>query len=195
MRRIAAVAIDAEKTRRGAKLLVAALAYRTSATTDPGIDQPLVTNLDAARLGADRDHLADILVAHGERQLHAAILQTEYLSAAEIVKTFPDMQVAMTDAGRQHLEQHLAAGRFGVDPLGELHWLAATADLETAHRTPSRLFIFAVAGHFPDMAREPYPVPRVTANSDDLFRGRNMPENWSPPPPLPALTNIFARSG
>jgi hypothetical protein len=74
MRGIATVAIDAEETRRGAELLVAALAHHAGAATDPRIDQPLVADLDAARPGADRDHFADILMPHRKRQLHAAIL-------------------------------------------------------------------------------------------------------------------------
>src|ERR1700690_1287160 len=155
MRGIAAVAIDAEKTRRGAELFVAALAHHAGAATDPRIDQPLVAELDAARPGADRDYLADILVPHGEWQLHASILQAENLSAAEFVEAFPDMQVAMTDTGRQNLQQHLAAGRLGVDPLGELHRLAAAADLETTHLRFSPALFFMAAGLLAAMDREP----------------------------------------
>src|ERR1019366_7156050 len=49
----------------------------------------------------------------------------------------------MADAGRQNLQQHLAAGRLGVDRL------AATADLETAHfRFSHALFLWP-----PDFSR------------------------------------------
>ena len=35
--------------------------------------QPAVADLDALGVGADGDDFADILMTHGQRQLHAAI--------------------------------------------------------------------------------------------------------------------------
>ena len=38
----------------------------------------------------------------------------QHLAAAEIVEAVPDVQVGMADAGRQNLQQHLAAGRLAA---------------------------------------------------------------------------------
>ncbi len=70
---VAAGAEHAEASRRAAELLVAALADRAFAAAHPGMRQPPVPDLDAARLRPDRHDLADALVSHGQRQLDAAV--------------------------------------------------------------------------------------------------------------------------
>src|SRR5450631_1373900 len=101
------------------------------------------------------------------------------------------MQVAVTNTGRQNLQKHLAAGRLGVDPLGELHRLAATADLETAH------FRFSPALFYGRRTSRSHGQGTINAvaRHDDLIRNCKMPKNWSPPPPMRGLANIFAESG
>ena len=76
--------------------------------------QPAVADLDALRLRPDRHHLADVLVAERHRQLHAAVVQAQALAAAEIEIAVGQMQIAVADAGRQHLQQDLGAGRLAA---------------------------------------------------------------------------------
>ena len=95
--------------------------------------RPPVADPDALRLRLDRHHLADALVPHGERQLDAALRDGEPLAAAEVEIAVRNVQVAVTDAGGQHLHQHLGAGRRGGRLLGELQRRAALADLEASH--------------------------------------------------------------
>src|SRR5262249_25395734 len=101
----------AEEARLEAQLLVAAPAPLAPAAADPRIGQAPVADLDVAHVRPDRDDLANRFVAHGERQCQAAIGQLELLAAAEVVDAFPDMQVAVTHACREHAQQNLAAGR------------------------------------------------------------------------------------
>src|SRR6185312_10234667 len=108
---IAARPLHAEKARRHAELLLAAATGGAGAAADPRMDQPLVAFLDAGRLGAERRHFTDDLVAHGERRDEAAVLDGQLLAAAQIVPAFPDVQVAVADAGRLRAQQHLAALR------------------------------------------------------------------------------------
>ena len=84
--------------------------------------------------GPDRHHLADVLVAERHRQLHAAIGEAHALAAAEIEIAVGEMQVAVADAGGQHLQQHLGAGRLGRRAARcSCSGCAAVADLEAAH--------------------------------------------------------------
>jgi hypothetical protein len=93
-------------------------------------------DFDSLGLRSDCDHLADVLVAERHRQLHAAVFQAHALAAAEIEIAVGQMQVAVADAGGQHLEQHLGAGRLRRRIFVALKRLAAGADLEAAHDTP-----------------------------------------------------------
>ena len=87
--------------------------WQTAHSPQPiqGCDQHAVADLDALGVGPDRDHLADILVAERHRQLHAAVVQAQLLAAAEIEIAVGQMQIAVADAGGQHLQQHLGARR------------------------------------------------------------------------------------
>ncbi len=133
---VAAIAEDAEEARTEAQLLLAALANRAGAAAEPGKDQALVADLGAARLRAQGDDLADRLVPHGQRQLDAALGQLEFLAAAEVVMAFPDMDVAVADAGGENAQQHLAAARLRRRPLEELKGRAALGDIVAFHDGP-----------------------------------------------------------
>jgi hypothetical protein len=78
------------------------------------MDEPAVADLDARGVGTNGDDFADILVAHGQRQFHAAIAELEPLAAAQIVIAFPDVQIAVTDTGGDDLEQDSVPAGFGV---------------------------------------------------------------------------------
>ena len=130
---IAAVGKHAEAAHGAAQILVAAQADRAGAATDPWVGKQHVAYLDALGVGPDRHHFADVLVAERHRQLHAAVLQAHALAAAEIEIAVGKMQVAVADAGGEHLQQDLRAGRLRRRRLVALERLAADADLEHAH--------------------------------------------------------------
>ena len=117
-----------------AHLFFAGPADGAFAAAEPGMHQPAVADLHALGVRADRDHFADIFVAHGQRELHAAIGQLQPLATAQVVITLPDMQIAMTNAGRQDLQQDLAAGRLRRRAFHELQRRAAFADVKAFHR-------------------------------------------------------------
>ena len=73
--------------RRGNRVCRAALRRAgtpAGAAADPRIGQAPVADRNIAGVRAERHHLADRLVAHGERQGHAAVGELELLAAAEI---------------------------------------------------------------------------------------------------------------
>src|SRR5690606_31632436 len=125
---------------------LAALAGTAGAATDPGMNEPAVSGLDAFRIGTDRHHLADILMPERHRPLHAAILPTEALAAAEIEPAIRQVEIAMADAGGQHLEQHFGALGLRRRLLIELQRLAADAYLEHTHVVSLPRFILVSAG-------------------------------------------------
>ena len=133
VRRVAALREHADILRLEAEILVAALAHLAFAAAHPRIDQPHVADLHVLRVRPDRDHLADVLVAHGERQLDAAVGEHQLLAAADLVIAVPDVQVGVAHAGREHLQQHLRAGRLRRLGLVHLQRRAALADLKAAH--------------------------------------------------------------
>src|SRR4051794_4246771 len=53
---------------------------------------------------------------------------------AEIVAAFPDVEVAVADAGRFHLEQHLGARRLRRRMIDLFQRRVELGDLETLHR-------------------------------------------------------------
>src|SRR5688572_27089582 len=95
VRGIAARAVDSDTAWFGAEVFIASPADDALAATHPGIDQPHIADADALCVGADCDDFADILMAHGERQLDAAIEQFQLLAAADVVIAVPDVQVGM----------------------------------------------------------------------------------------------------
>ncbi len=106
---VAAGLVHAEEARLQAELLLAAPADHALAAADPGMHQAAVAGLDALGLGPGGHHLADDLVAHGEGRHHAAVLDQQLLAAAHVVLAFPDMDVAVADAGGERAHQHLGA--------------------------------------------------------------------------------------
>src|SRR6185369_669716 len=130
---IAAVREDTETAHGAAEIFFAALAQPAGAAADPGMRKPLVADLDALDVRADRHHLADILVTESDRQFHAAIGKAELFAAAEIEPPFREMNVAVADARRQNLQQDLAAVRLRGWLFVQLQRLAANADLEHTH--------------------------------------------------------------
>jgi hypothetical protein len=103
--------VTPEHASGAAEIFVATPADRAGAAADPGVRQPAVADFRTLSLRPDRHHLADILVAERDRQLHAAIFQAHPLAATEIEIAVGQMQVAVADAGCQNFEQHLTALR------------------------------------------------------------------------------------
>src|ERR1700683_84980 len=132
---VAAGTENADAERRAAQLLAAALADFALSAPQPGMHKPAVANLDAGRVRADGDNLADILVPHGQRQLHAAVAEFELLAAAQVVIAVPNMQVAVADAGRDHLEQDLTSRRLRGRPFHQPQRRAALTNVVAFHRT------------------------------------------------------------
>src|SRR5437867_768100 len=98
--RIAAVAIDAERARLRAQMLVAGNANRALAAADPRKHQAHLAGPDTLGVRPGGDHFADGLVAHGQREGNAAVLERHALAVTEIVAALPDVQVAVADARR-----------------------------------------------------------------------------------------------
>ena len=90
------------------------------------------------RVGAELGDAADDLVAHGERQHDAAILQRHLLAAAEVVVALPDVQVGVADAAMRHLDQHLGAFRLRRRQFELLQRLAILDHGPGAHDSVSR---------------------------------------------------------
>src|SRR5579872_2734496 len=133
---IAAVSVDAEAIRLDAKVLVAPLAHGALATTDPGINEIGLADRDPFGLRSDRDDTAGCLMAHGQRQVDAAVLERQTLAVAEIVAAFPDMKIAVANARGDHFEQHLGALRRRRGRLSLDERLAESGDLVAFHAAP-----------------------------------------------------------
>ena len=84
-------------------------------------------------LGAQLDDAADDLVAHGQRQDDAAIVQRHLLAAADVVIALPDVQVGVADAAMGDLEQDLGALRFRRRQFDFLKRLSVFDDGPCAH--------------------------------------------------------------
>src|SRR5690606_11811545 len=136
----AAAAMDADAARLEAEIFLAAPADGALAAAHPWVDEADVANADAFRFGSDGDHLADILVAHGQRQLDAAFEQHQPLATADVVIAVPDVQVGMADAGRQHLEDDFCAFRGRRLALHALERSAAVTDVEAEHEDLPTVF-------------------------------------------------------
>ena len=128
-----AAAVDAHAAGLHAEVLLAAPADDAIAAAHPRMDQAHVADADALGFGADGDHLADILVAHGERQFHAAILQLQLLAAADVVIAVPDVEIGMADASRHHAQDDICSFRSGRIPLHALQRRSALADIVAEH--------------------------------------------------------------
>ena len=130
---IAAMAMHAEKARGRTEILVAGQADRAFAAADPGVDQPDIADRDSGGVGPQGHDLADRLMAHGERQPDAAVLERQALAGAQIVAALPDMQIAVADSGRAHLEQHLGPGGRDRRIIMGRQWLTEFLDLVAPH--------------------------------------------------------------
>ncbi len=109
---IAAVLIHAQAARRDAAHIVFfSKAFFAFAAAKPGEDDPQVADLDARGVGTKLDHPADNFMSHRQRQNHATIDQRHHLATAEVIVTFPDMQVGVADAAMRDLKQDLGARR------------------------------------------------------------------------------------
>ena len=86
-------AMDAHAAGLCAEILLAPPAHHAFAASHPRRDQPHIANACPLRLGAGCNNLADILVSHRQRQLHATILKPELLPASDIVVAVPDVEV------------------------------------------------------------------------------------------------------
>src|SRR5579863_6639164 len=131
MVRVTAGAEHTDAERRTAELLIATPAYRAFPTAEPRMHQPPVADLDAFGIRTDRNDFADILVAHGQGQFHPPVSELQPLPAADIVKAFPDMQIAVADTGRHDFEQDLGAGRLGGGPLHQAQRRSTLANIIT----------------------------------------------------------------
>src|SRR5262249_61918515 len=108
-------------------------AHLAFAAADPRKHQAALADIDLLGVGTERRHLADGFVPHGQRQGHAAVGQLKLLAAAEIVDAFPEMQVAVADAGRDHPPQDLGTDRLRRRLLAPLQRGTALADVEALH--------------------------------------------------------------
>src|SRR5262249_28663306 len=133
---IAAVRKYAEAFHGAAEILLAAPARPATAAAYPRIRQHARADAHALGVWSGRHHLADILMAERDRQLHAAVGETKALAAAETEPAIGEMQVAVADARREHFEHHLAASRVWGRLLLGLQRLAADAELKHAHGSP-----------------------------------------------------------
>lgn len=106
---VAAVREHAKALHRAAQILFAAPARAAAAAADPRMRKHARSHLDAFGFRPDRYDLADILMPERKRQLHATFGQTQAFAAAEIEIAICQMQIAMADARREHLEQYLRA--------------------------------------------------------------------------------------
>src|SRR5260370_231641 len=118
-----------------APALSAASRFLGSMSATPAPNPPIALSR-ARRLRPERRHLADDLVAHGERRDEPAILDRELLAAAEIVPAFPDVQVAVADAGGKRAQQHLGPVRLGGGFLGLAQRRAEIDDVVAPHGDP-----------------------------------------------------------
>ena len=133
MGRITALGEHADILRLEAEVFVAALAHLALAAAHPRIDEAHVTDLDTVGVRAERHHLADVFVPHGERQLDAAVGEHQLLAAPDLVIAVPDVQVGVAHPGREHLQQHLRALGLRGLALVHLQRRAAFAHLKTTH--------------------------------------------------------------
>jgi hypothetical protein len=133
MAAIAAGGPGAERARGQTEQLVTPLADRARAAADPRVDGVALADLDTLRSRPRRHHLAGNLVAHGEGQLHAALLQGHLVAPAEIEVAVPDVHVAVTDPGGFDAHEDLLAGGLRRRVLTQLQRLAPLDDLHGAH--------------------------------------------------------------
>ena len=131
----AAATMDADAARLHAEVLVAAATYDTLPASHPRVDQSDVANRYALRIRPDGDNLADVFVAHGQRQLDAAIQQLQLLAATDVVIAVPDVEVGVADARRDDAQHDLRARRLRRFALHALQRRTALADIVAEHES------------------------------------------------------------
>src|SRR5579872_3719817 len=119
----------------------AVVAVPTVAAADPGIDHRFVTNFGAFAIGSDRRDFAHYLMAHGARRIHG-LGGRIFVAAAHVEEAFPEMHVAVADAGCGDAHQHLGTLRRRIGLFDPLQRLAELDDLVALH---GRLPNYAVA--------------------------------------------------
>ncbi len=106
----AAVAVDAERARRVAQVLVAGDAQRALAAADPREDDAAVADGDTLGVGADGHHRAGDLMAERARRLQRA-RHVELGVAAEVEVAIVQVHVAVANAAGRHAHDDFAALR------------------------------------------------------------------------------------
>ena len=108
MARISAIADDPQRI-HGRAIIIAFLATGlTASAANPRVDQPCRTYLDITSFRPSRDHLAQDLMPHRHRELHAPIRHPELFAVAKVEIAVLDMYVRMTDPAAPNAEQNLA---------------------------------------------------------------------------------------
>ncbi len=165
--REAAVAIHAQRARRAAKMLVAAGACAARTAADPREHDPAIADRNTARIWAERDHLADDLVAEDAGRGDAA-REFDATTVAEIEKAVREVDVAVADAACLGPQQHLPAGRGRRRGAGRHQWHAERLESKAAH---GGVFAPLVVGPPARMVKWPVAPARVTPAAGVFTRG------------------------
>ena len=137
---IAAGLVHAHGFARQAQVLIATLADLALAAAVPREDHVFFAHFHALGVGAHGHHGASNLVAHGQRQLHAARCHRQLFSIAQVVLAMPDMQVGVADAGGIDAHQHLVASGRGGFALGAHQGFTKTGHFIADHCVSYRLY-------------------------------------------------------
>ena len=173
MRRESAAAMDAHAARFHAEVFLATPADNALPTTHPGMHQTNVADIDAFCIRPDGDNLADIFVAHRQRQLYPAILQLKLLPTADVVVAVPYVQVGVAYTGSDHAQYDLRARGRRRRALRALQWRAAFADIVAVHAIlPGPAILARAAGRLSLM---------VTIASDHLHTCVRRDPAWRAP--------------
>ena len=137
---VAAVAVDPEKARLGAEVLVAAHADGAASAPDPWINEAhLARTYGSSGLRARRHDLTGRLVPEGQGDLDAPILQRHPAAEAEVVAALPDVEVAVADPRRSDPQENLRACRFGRSDVDGLERRAEIDHPIASHAIPRRV--------------------------------------------------------
>ena len=140
---VAAVDSEPHWPHQQAQILFVCPASRTVAAAHPGKHQPDVADLEplTVRVGAPRHDFADDLVTRDQRQLIASLRQVEAALAAEVVASFDDMQVRVTDAAMRHRDEHFPSGRHGRWQGDLLQRFPVLHDCVCLHNKPPQFYV------------------------------------------------------
>jgi hypothetical protein len=127
-----AVHEGAERARTQAEVLVVARAHVARAAPDPWEGDDGIPDLDTVRVRPEARHRPGDLVAEGEGQATTR-RDVESSVATEVVVPLPDVDVAVANAARRDLEEHLGTGGDGIGCLGRLETTAVRVELQAPH--------------------------------------------------------------